>query len=277
MSFFNKLSAATTGAVFVSLATFCTAQSVKAASLSGDYLISISLDGKAQQIGRTGFDGVYGLTFNNGELRGYTSANQEIDINSATGAGTFVRNITGVSGSIYGATNSTFGVTFLNTSTGQVGTVDTSTGIFTSFSAGRVTFGDIAISSNNDLFGTDLFPDYGLYSINQSTGSSSSIGSDDGFINALGFTSNNVLYGAGYSQFYTVDTSSGARSVVANIPGFSSSGDIVFDSANNRFFATSSSPITAVPEPSSILGTLAFGALGTSYLVRRKLKNSSTC
>jgi PEP-CTERM motif len=59
------------------------------------------------------------------------------------------------------------------------------------------------------------------------------------FINALGFSSKNVLYGAGDSGFYTINTSTGAASLVANISGFNSSGDLVFDPVNNRFLGTS--------------------------------------
>lgn len=56
---------------------------------------------------------------------------------------------------------------------------------------------------------------------------------------ALGFSASNVLYGAGRANFYTIDTASGAASLVANIPNFYSSGDLEFDAVNNRFFATS--------------------------------------
>lgn len=270
----NKLSVTTAGAAFVALPPFFAVHPAESASLGGDYLISISLDGKAEQIGQIGFSEVFGLTFNSGELRGYTANNQEIAINSVSGAGTFVQNVTGINSSIFGATSSTSGVTFLASGNGQIGTVNTS-GTFTSLSNNERVVYDIAISSNNELFGAA--GEDGLTRINQSTGLFSFIGGSAIFINALGFSGNDTLYGAGAdnSSFYTIDTSTGAASFVSTIPGFFSSGDIVFDSANDRFFATSSSPLTPVPEPSFSVGTLAFSILGVSYLVRRK--NRSTC
>ena len=126
---------------------------------------------------------------------------------------------------------------FLSTSGGEVGTIDTSTGNFLPLFQGEPSFLDIALSTNNNLFGVTYNQ---LYKINQSTNSVSLIGNFFPFINALGFSNNDVLYGAGGSGFYTINTSTGAVSLVANIPGFNSSGDVVFDSIDNRFWATSS-------------------------------------
>lgn len=125
---------------------------------------------------------------------------------------------------------------FLSTSTGQVGTVDPLTGTFTQLTSGP-TFTDIALSSSGELFGNTFGE---LYRINPGAGSSF-IGNLGATLNALGFSGSNVLYGAGGSGFYTVDTVTGGASLVANIPGFSSSGDIVFNPASNRFLATSAS------------------------------------
>jgi hypothetical protein len=131
-------------------------------------------------------------------------------------------------------------LSFLSTRTG-IGTIDTSTGIFTPFISSGPAFTDIALSNDNNLFGITFTE---LYSIDQSTGSSSLIGNlgRGGFNNALGFafSDDNQLFGAGDSDFYTINTSTGATSLVANIPGFFSSGDIVFDPVNDRFLATSS-------------------------------------
>ena len=127
---------------------------------------------------------------------------------------------------------------FISTSSGQVGTVDQATGAFTQVATGPV-FTDIALSNTGNLFGITFDQ---LFSINQSSGTSSLIGNLGVSMNGLGFSTSNELYGtnAGGSGFYKVNTTIGAVSLVANISGFSSSGDIVFDPVNNRFLATSS-------------------------------------
>lgn len=127
------------------------------------------------------------------------------------------------------------GLNFISTSTGQVGVIDTSTGGFTEVARGSFMF-DIALSSDNKLFGSDAS---NLVGINPVLGTFSTIGSFGTFINSLGFGSNNSLYGTGGSGFYEVNTLTGAASLIANIAGFSSSGDIAYDVANNRFLATS--------------------------------------
>lgn len=127
-------------------------------------------------------------------------------------------------------------ISIISTSSGQVGAVDNSTGTFTPFVNSGPVFTDIALSVDNNLFGST---ESRLYTINQSLGSSQLIGNLNSYVIALGFSANNVLYGAGGSSFYTIDTLSGAASLVANIPNFTSSGDLEFDAVNNRFFATS--------------------------------------
>jgi hypothetical protein len=68
-----------------------------------DALFSIGLSGDAQFIGNIGFQNVWGLIVNNGTLYGYSGQNQ-IVIDPTTGVGTFNQFVTGVSGSIGGAT-----------------------------------------------------------------------------------------------------------------------------------------------------------------------------
>lgn len=128
---------------------------------------------------------------------------------------------------------------FLSTGIGQVGKIDTSTGTFTPLNKNGITFFDIALSNSGDLFGVTGGTTGALYSIDKNTGSSSKIGNLGVFLNALDFSNENVLYGAGDDSFYTIDPSSGAASLVAKIPNFISSGDIAFDAVNNQFFATS--------------------------------------
>jgi hypothetical protein len=128
------------------------------------------------------------------------------------------------------------GLNFISTSAGQVGVINTSTGGFTEVARGPFMF-DVALSSDNKLFGSDSI---NLVGINPALGTFSTIGSFGGaFINGLGFGSNNSLYGTGDSGFYEVNTLTGAASLIANIAGFNSSGDLAYDGANNRFLATS--------------------------------------
>lgn len=125
---------------------------------------------------------------------------------------------------------------FLSTNTGQVGTVDSATGTFNALATG-VTFTDLALSSDNNLFGITFSQ---LFSIDTDNGSSSLIGNLGESMNALGFTSSNDLYGTGGSGFYQIDSATGVATSIANISGFASSGDLVFDAVNDRFLATSS-------------------------------------
>lgn len=73
-----------------------------ATSGGGDSLWSIALNGSGAKIGNIGFSQVYGLLFDQGTLYGY-AGKQQIAINTATGAGTFSKNVAGVNGSIGGA------------------------------------------------------------------------------------------------------------------------------------------------------------------------------
>jgi len=127
------------------------------------------------------------------------------------------------------------GLNFISTSAGQVGVINTSTGGFTEVARGSFMF-DLALSSDNKLFGSDAS---NLVGINPVLGTFSKIGSFRAFINSLGFDSNNSLYATGGSGFYGVNTLTGAASLIARISGFSSSGDLAYDVANNRFLATS--------------------------------------
>lgn len=125
--------------------------------------------------------------------------------------------------------------TLLSTSSGQVGSVDVSTGIFTPELNGPV-FTDIALSESGQLFGSTF---NALYRLDRTLGTSSLVGSFPASINGLGFSIDNILYGTGSSGFYQINTTTGLASLVANIPGFSSSGDLVFNPATGQFLATS--------------------------------------
>ncbi len=133
------------------------------------------------------------------------------------------------------------GVGFLSlvsTTSGQIGKVDTLTGTFTELAKGPF-LTDIAISGDGRLFGIDFGK---LYTIDLNSGSIVPIGDlGVGNVNGLGFSANNTLYATGGSNVYTIDLQTKKASLLSNLgSSFSSSGDLVFDSVKNRFFATSS-------------------------------------
>ena len=152
------------------------------------------------------------------------------------------------------------GLNFISTDAGQVGVINTSTGGFTEVASGSVMF-DIALSSDHKLFGSDAS---NLVGINPALGTFSTIGSFGASINSLGFGSNNSLYGTGGSGFYGINTLTGAASLIANIAGFSSSGDIAYDVANNRFLATSGGDSLwsiALNGSAAKIGNIGFGGV----------------
>lgn len=75
------------------------------ATSSGDSLWSITQDGVATKVGNIGYRTVYGLAFgDDGTLFGYTANGNQLALNIETGAGTFVRKISGLnSENIWGA------------------------------------------------------------------------------------------------------------------------------------------------------------------------------
>jgi hypothetical protein len=125
--------------------------------------------------------------------------------------------------------------------TGQVGSVDLS-GKFTPLSS-TLNFSDIAVSKDGEIFG--ITPTQ-LYKIDRASGVTSFVGELGAGVvmNALEFA-NDVLYAAGDSNLYTINTSTGSASLVANIGnGFTSSGDLVFDADNNQFLVTAKGGIS---------------------------------
>ncbi|NEO53115.1 MAG: hypothetical protein F6K54_08490 [Okeania sp. SIO3B5] len=128
------------------------------------------------------------------------------------------------------------GTFYVSTSRSQVGVIDDLTGFYTQL-ASTPRFTDIALDPLDELWGITFSQ---LYSVNLDAGTYNYVGNLGASLNALGFTDDGALYGSGGSGFYSVDTSSGAASLISSISGFSSSGDIVFDAARNLFWATSS-------------------------------------
>ncbi len=75
-----------------------------------------------------------------------------------------------------------------------------------------------------------------LVSIDKTNGATSSIGALGAFINGLTFDSAGTLYGTGGTGLYTIDLVSGSATLIGNT-GFTSAGDIAFDSSGNLFLS----------------------------------------
>ncbi len=136
---------------------------------------------------------------------------------------------------------SAFTSRLLSTSASEIGSIDPTTGIFSPLANASTSYNDIASAPNGDLFGVSL---NSLYKVDPATGNSSRIGSlgISTKMESLAFTSSGNLYAAGNAGFYSINTETGAASLVANIPGFKSSGDLLYDDASGRFLATSDAP-----------------------------------
>ncbi|MFN6000562.1 MAG: beta strand repeat-containing protein, partial [Dolichospermum sp.] len=207
---------------------------------TGDILYSVSTAGVVTSIGSTGFNGVYGLAYDGRTLLGYTANNQQIQINTTTGAGFNPIPLTGyASGFSSGGAASIPHYTFVNSyATGEIGRVNTLTGAFTAIPSDTVNgdplFFDIAYDGSSvwGITGGGV-----LYKVNVSTGTRTSIGSAGAFINALGFDNAGNLYGTGNSSFYLINKTTGAATFQATLPGIVSSGDIVWN--GNDFYGTS--------------------------------------
>ncbi len=151
----------------------------------------------------------------------------------------------------------------------KYGFIDLSTGVFSDlplnnpFDQGSLV--DMA-GLGNDIYGVDVLSS--LYKYDSNAGVSTRIGSLGGFPNSefvflsLGFGANGTLYTIGTSTrtqvtgLYTVDLVAGGKTnLVANLPGVVSVGDIAFDAASNRFFASGSSVGTG----NSVLYSIGLG------------------
>jgi hypothetical protein len=157
-----------------------------------------------------------------------------------------------------------FAVSFLSTSAGEVGTIDTATGIFTPLIIQDALF-DIAFSETQGLFG--VTPNR-LFSIDLDTSTINQLGNfglgralgfgDFQGVNALGFDNNDQLFATGIvGNVYTIPTSrdilgdddfTNDIALVSRLaPEFVSVGDIAFNPETNEFFATS-----VIPENSTL-------------------------
>lgn len=124
---------------------------------------------------------------------------------------------------------------YISTDWGQVGVLDDTSGDYTRL-AWTPSMTDIALDAGGQLWGITYSS---LYAVDLDAGTYSNVGAVGANLNALGFTDDGILYGAGRSGFYQIDTNSGAASLKSTLAGFLSSGDIVFDAARDLFWATS--------------------------------------
>lgn len=162
-------------------------------------------------------------------------------------------------------TSSSFISTFDGLS-GQVGTLDPSAK-FTQI-ASTFSFSDIAVAKDGTIFG--ITPTQ-LFKINPVSGLTSFVGGLPAGVNmnALEFA-NDVLYGAGDSNLYGINTTNAGVSLIANLEstGFNSSGDLAFDAPNNRFLATSKGQTSDSLYAVSLTGEAAkIGDIGFSNIL----------
>lgn len=189
---------------------------------------------------------------------------------------------------------------FINQRYSGVGTVGASGNYFPLASSSNSTLSlfDVALAANGQFYGVG-FSGSGnlLYRIDPKIDRSSQIdlvgGSPDlstikdttgntleGSINAIEFANNNQLYAIDITtagnKFYTIDPTSKVATLVGNLPtGFVSSGDLVYDAPNSRFFATAFDTETsdalwqiplANPGGASKIGQIGFvGVLGLDF------------
>jgi hypothetical protein len=147
----------------------------------------------------------------------------------------------------------------------RLGTVEAD-GTFLQLASSNDNFGsnllsDLALSPTGKLYGIGNSTDgkAGLYRIDPSTKIEdriklvNDIKDSQGVLlkntfNALEFSADNKLYaiGSGSNKLYQIDPNTSVATVIGDLPkGFTSSGDLAFDGANNRFLATSTDTATS--------------------------------
>jgi Domain of unknown function (DUF4114) len=173
---------------------------------------------------------------------------------------------------IDGGKVTSFVSTFPTTLDGQkydIGSIGASGEYFPGFdlAKGKATLFDVAITSNTSnptLYAVGLDGTGGsfLYSVGRDLAAATSGVIKDaqgnkllGNINSLAVSDDNKIYttettvtpvGGLTDKLYTIDPTNNIASLVGNLPtGFVSSGDLVYDAANKRFFATSKETLSS--------------------------------
>lgn len=114
----------------------------------------------------------------------------------------------------------------VSSDTGEIGRLDTTTGLISDVVATGEFWLDIATTTDGMLFGVN---GDGLYAIDLSAPDPITEVGPNLFLNGLAFDNNDTLFASFRDELYTIDTSTGAASLVGSISnGFYSSGDIAF-------------------------------------------------
>ena len=155
----------------------------------------------------------------------------------------------------------------------QVGRLDLETNQIVDVVHTAVNFTDLALAKDGDLYGATFDE---LYKIDPETGATTHIGSfSNHSINGLGFDSNGNLYASSFNGgLYQVDINSGSLTHVAGTAGFKSSGDVVWDETQERFFGTDSHGNLWSLDPnghSEVLGNTGVSDLYGLYMEDGKL------
>lgn len=131
------------------------------------------------------------------------------------------------------------GPIYVNGSDGQLGTI-TPGGTFSNIgysaypTGAPIAFGDIAVSSSGAIYGEDYLGNQDLYFVNSANAQATLIGHTGDGIWGMTFSSKGVLYGANSTGLYTINTATGADTLIG-VNGVPLAGDIEFDSAGNLY------------------------------------------
>lgn len=147
---------------------------------------------------------------------------------------------------------------------GKLFTVNVGTGAVHVIGKMPAVMWDIAFDSHGDLYGVSYSNgNSSLWKINPSNASATRIGSVGAIVNSLVFAANGKLYAAG-NNLYQINTSTGHGTVVGNqhLNGYSSSGDLAFDSVGNLYLSTTSNDLVRVSLTTG--GATRIGSIGFS-------------
>ena len=156
---------------------------------------------------------------------------------------------------------------FIGDGSGNLWSLDVSTNISTNLgNSGVGTFVDIAQDpTSGNLYG---ITGGSLFSINSANGAGTLIGLTGAGANGLTFDSAGTLYASG-SSLYTINLGTGAGTVIGGI-GFSSSGDIAFDSSGNLYMSATGGDrlvsLNTTTGAGTLIGNIGFGGVyGLNY------------
>lgn len=136
-------------------------------------------------------------------------------------------------------------VLWVNDSSGNIGTIDVSSGTVTVIGNSGAALTDIAFDPSGNLYGVSFT---NFYSINKTTGLATSIGSlGTTDSNALVFSNAGVAYTMGYNadNLRTVNVGTGAATSIGNVSGFMSGGDLAFHNGD-LYLATTTNALVKV-------------------------------